>query len=97
MSTSSSTPPVAVKNHFSSSILLWMRTDQPRQKGMDHWKGPHSGIIAATPGLEEYRQLHLAEANPGRWPATTGSRRRFPPIGRSTGSRRSPSSRPSRP
>ena len=55
-----------------------MRTDQPRQKGMDHWKGPHSGIIAATPGLEEYRQLHLAEANPGLWPTTLGVETRIP-------------------
>ena len=39
---------------------------------MDHWKGPHSKIISATPGLEEYRQIHLAEDNPGLWPATSG-------------------------
>jgi len=70
MSTSSTNPEAVVKKHFTSSILLWMRTDQPRQKGMDHWKGPHSRIIAVSPGLEEYRQLHLAEANPGHWPAT---------------------------
>src|SRR5688572_29056846 len=57
---------------FASSILLWVRTDQPRQQGMDYWKGPHSGIISATPGFDEYRQIHLAEANPGRWPATAG-------------------------
>ena len=55
-----------------------MRTDQPRQNGMDHWKGPHSGIIAATPGLEEYRQLHLAEDNPGLWPTTLGVETRIP-------------------
>lgn len=61
-----------VKKHFSSSILLWVRSDQSRQAGMDYWKGPHSGIIAATPGMEEYRQIHLAEHNPGLWPATTG-------------------------
>jgi hypothetical protein len=67
-----------VRKHFSSSILLWMRTDQPRQRGMDHWKGPHSGIIAASPGLEEYRQLHLAEENPGLWPATDGVETRIP-------------------
>ncbi|GHJ96571.1 hypothetical protein SNE510_60900 [Streptomyces sp. NE5-10] len=60
------------KNHLTSSILLWVRADQPRQTGMDHWKGPHSGIISATPGLEECRQIHLAEHNPGRWPATDG-------------------------
>jgi hypothetical protein len=61
-----------MSKHLTSSILLWMRTDQPRQTGMDHWKGPHSGIISATPGLEEYRQIHLAETNPGLWPTTTG-------------------------
>src|SRR5690349_952282 len=60
------------KKPFVSSILLWMRTDQPRQQGMDHWKGPHSKIISATPGFEEYRQIHLAETNPGLWPATGG-------------------------
>jgi len=60
------------KKPFASSILLWVRTDQSRQTGMDYWKGPHSGIISATPGLEEYRQIHLAETNPGLWPATRG-------------------------
>ena len=60
------------KKSLASSILLWMRTDQPRQQGMDYWKGPHSKIISATPGFEEYRQLHLAETNPGLWPAIHG-------------------------
>ncbi|MFF0085304.1 hypothetical protein ACFYR1_37210 [Streptomyces canus] len=27
-------------------------------------------IISAAPGVEEYRRIHLAEHNPGRWPAT---------------------------
>lgn len=39
---------------------------------MDYWKGPHSKIISATPGVEEYRQIHLAENNPGLWPAIDG-------------------------
>ena len=60
------------KKPFASSILLWMRTDQPRQQGMDYWKGPHSKIISPTPGFDEYRQIHLAETNPGLWPATPG-------------------------
>jgi hypothetical protein len=72
MSTSPSPTRLDVTKHFTSSILLWMRADQPRQTGMDHWKGPHSGIISATPGLEEYRQIHLAADNPGRWPAIDG-------------------------
>lgn len=66
------TTPRNAKKPFASSILLWMRTDQPRQQGMDHWKGPHSKIISATPGFEEYRQIHLAETNPGLWPAISG-------------------------
>jgi hypothetical protein len=78
MSTSSSNPQVGVTKHFTSSILLWVRTDQPRQTGMDHWKGPHSGIISATPGLKEYRQIHLAEDNPGLWPATEGVETHIP-------------------
>jgi hypothetical protein len=57
---------------FASSILLWIRTDQPRQQGMDYWKCPHSKIISPTPGFDEYRQIHIAETNPGLWPATPG-------------------------
>lgn len=60
------------KKPFASSILLWMRTDKPRQTGMDYWRGAHSKIISPTPGFDEYRQIHLAEANPGLWPATPG-------------------------
>ena len=78
MSTSPAVAPLEVKKHLTSSILLWVRTDQPRQTGMDHWKGPHSGIISATPGLEEYRQIHLAEHNPGRWPAIEGVQTAIP-------------------
>ncbi len=70
---------LAASSHFSTSILLWMRTDRPRHAGMDHWKGPHSGIISATPGLQEYRQIHLAEDNPGRWPRADGIETEIPP------------------
>ena len=75
-----SAPDVTIpfEKHFSSSVLLWMRTDRPRQAGMNHWKGPHSGIIAASPGLTEYRQVHLAEDNPGRWPAVDGVETQIP-------------------
>jgi hypothetical protein len=72
------TRPIARKP-LASSILLWMRTDQPRQQGMDYWRGPHSKIISATPGLEEYRQIHLAENNPGLWPAISGIETIIPP------------------
>ncbi|SDD77395.1 strictosidine synthase [Glycomyces harbinensis] len=66
------TAPASVKKPFTSSILLWVRDDRPRQQGMDRWKGPHSKIISATPGLDEYRQIHLAEDNPGLWPEADG-------------------------
>jgi len=78
MSTSPRAAQPDVTKHLTSSILLWVRTDQPRQRGMDHWKGPHSGIISATPGLEEYRQIHLAEHNPGLWPTTGGVQTSIP-------------------
>jgi hypothetical protein len=58
---------VKSEKHLSSSILLWMRTDKPRQSGMDRWKGPHSQIISANKGLYEYRQIHFAENNTGLW------------------------------
>ena len=60
------------KKPLAGSILLWVRTDQRRQTGMDYWKGPHSKIISATAGFDEYRQIHLAETNPGLWPDTPG-------------------------
>lgn len=66
------TTPSPVKKPLVSSILLWMRTDVPRQQGMDYWRGPHSKIISATPGFEEYRQIHLAQNSPGLWPAVSG-------------------------
>jgi hypothetical protein len=78
VSTSPAAAHLGVTKHLTSSIPLWVRTDQPRQKSMDYWKGPHSGIISATPGLEEYRQIHLAEHNPGRWPATAGIQTSIP-------------------
>ena len=63
---------LSATRHITSSILLWMRGDLPGPSGMDDWQGPHSRNITASPGLEEYRQIHLAETNPGLWPATEG-------------------------
>lgn len=63
---------VKSEKHLSSSILLWMRTDKPRQAGMDRWKGPHAQIIAANKGLWEYRQIHFAENNTGLWQPING-------------------------
>ncbi|WP_304128132.1 hypothetical protein [Gemella sanguinis] len=54
---------------FSLSILLYMRNDKPRQESMNYWKGPHAKIIAASPQLLEYRQLHLSDISYGFWPA----------------------------
>ncbi len=63
---------VKSEKHLSSSILLWMRTDKPRQEGMDRWKGPHAKIISANKGLWEYRQIHFAENNTGLWQPING-------------------------
>lgn len=73
------TSPPKVQRNFSTSILLWVRNDQPRATGMAYWKGPHAKIIAASKGMKEYRQLHLAERNPGLWPATDGVETSIPP------------------
>ncbi|WP_341908389.1 hypothetical protein [Fluviicola taffensis] len=69
---------VKSEKHLSSSILLWMRTDKPRQEGMDRWKGPHAQIIAANKGLWEYRQLHFANTNTGLWPVINGVETNIP-------------------
>lgn len=66
------TTEVKSEKHLSSTILLWMRSDKPRQAGMDHWKGSHAQIIASNPGLYQYRQLHLAEKNTGLWQPING-------------------------
>jgi hypothetical protein len=66
------------KKPFASTILLWTRADKPRQQSLNYWKGPHSGIISASPGQDEYRQLHLAERSPGLWPATRGIETEIP-------------------
>lgn len=70
---------------FSVSILLWMREDKPRQEGMDYWSGPHSQIIASSPGLLEYRQQHLSETEHSFWPATNGLETQISPDRRVDG------------
>ncbi len=66
------------RKQFASSIPLWVRTDQPRETGMGYWKWPHSKIISATKGFQEYRQIHLADVNPGLWPPTRGVETEIP-------------------
>ena len=44
------------KNPFASSILQWMRTDQPL--GSEWTTGRAPLDISALPGFDEYRQLH---------------------------------------
>lgn len=78
MSKSLSKAQIKPRKLFASSILLWVRADQPRETGMGYWKGPHSKIISATKGFQEYRQIHLAAVNPGLWPATRGVETEIP-------------------
>ena len=78
MSKSLSKAQVKPRKQFASSILLWVRADQPREIGMDYWRRPHSKIISATKGFQEYRQIHLAAVNPGLWPTTRGVETEIP-------------------
>jgi len=73
-----STTPSYKKKAFASTILVWMLDGVERQTSLDRWKGPHSKIITASPGHEEYRQLHLAETSAGIWPATEGIETKIP-------------------
>ena len=69
-----------------------MRTDQPRQTGMDYWKGPHSKIISRDPGLGGVPPDPPGRGQPGAVAGhPTASRPTSPSIARSTASRRSPS------
>jgi hypothetical protein len=70
--------PSYTKKAFASTILLWMIDSVPRQQSMDRWKGPHSKIITASPGQDEYRQLRLADNSPGLWPVTAGIETKIP-------------------
>lgn len=63
---------VPVEKNLSSSVLLWMCADKPRQDSMQRWQGPHAQIIAANTDLKEYRQIHFAEHNTGLWQAIDG-------------------------
>lgn len=69
---------ISSEKHLSSSILLWMRTDQPRQDGMNRWKGPHAKIISANKGLWEYRQIHFEDKNQGLWQDISGVETQIP-------------------
>ena len=61
-----------LEKHFTSSVLLWVRNEQPRQTGMDYWKGPedrrhrgsHFPIRAfAAQGAQANRPGHKDEVN----------------------------------
>jgi hypothetical protein len=60
----SSTVPYT-KKPFASSILLWVRTDQPRQTGMDYWKGPPA--LANTGVMTELRSQVFMPWNEKLW------------------------------
>ncbi|MEU6587564.1 SMP-30/gluconolactonase/LRE family protein [Nocardia sp. NPDC046763] len=55
-----------------STVLLWMREDMPRETAMEYWRGPHSQLVARTPGFLEYRQHHFPPEPTGLWPVTPG-------------------------
>lgn len=69
---------VPFEKNLSSLVLLWMRTDKPRQDSMQRWQGPHSQIISANQDLKEYRQIHFTEHNTGLWQAVDGVETHIP-------------------
>ncbi len=56
----------------ASMTLLWMRDDLPREEALAYWRGPHSQLVARSPGFREYRQHHFAADSAGLWPAVDG-------------------------
>lgn len=44
-------------------VLLWLRSDLPRELCYDYWREPHGQLMARIPGFINYRQHHF-EDNP---------------------------------
>ncbi|MCD9153525.1 EthD domain-containing protein [Aeromicrobium duanguangcaii] len=74
-----STKPLAL------SLLLWVADGVRREQSMRRWKSTHADLTTATPGREEYRQLHVAQDSPGLWPAIPGVETQIPPDTRVDG------------
>lgn len=55
-----------------ATVLMWMREDLPRREALEYWRGPHSQLVARTPGILECRQHHFAADAAGLWPGTEG-------------------------
>jgi hypothetical protein len=52
--------------------LQWLRADLPREEARAYWRGPHARLVAAVPGLDEYRQHHFSPTDHGFWKAPPG-------------------------
>ncbi|SIS23465.1 SMP-30/gluconolactonase/LRE family protein [Williamsia sterculiae] len=59
-------------------VLVWVRSDRPRAASMEYWRGPHSQLVARTPGFREYRQHHFPAEATGLWPAVDGAETTIP-------------------
>lgn len=70
------TPQPRYSKEFSSAVLLWLRKDKSNAEGKAYWAGGHAQIIAASPGLKQYRQLHLSETEHSFWPGVSGLKTR---------------------
>ncbi|TDZ96397.1 SMP-30/gluconolactonase/LRE family protein [Mycobacteroides salmoniphilum] len=68
----------AAKRTTGVTVLLWMRTDKPREESMQYWRGPHSQLVARAPGFLEYRQHHFPAHPVGLWPAIAGVETEIP-------------------
>ena len=65
-------------SRFASSVFLWLRPDLSREEALAYWAGPHSQLVARTPGFLEYRQHHFTVDSPGVWPAVDGVESEIP-------------------
>lgn len=55
---------------MDSAVLLWYRSDLPREAARSYWRGGHAQIVARNPALSDYRQHHFAYDSNGLWPNT---------------------------
>lgn len=67
-----------VRRTSAVMVMLWMRSDLSREESMAYWRGPHSQLVARTPGFLEYRQHHFPAGAKGMWPAIDGVETEIP-------------------
>lgn len=65
-----STVPESAAYAMDSTVLLWYRSDLPREAARSYWSEGHAQIVARNPALSDYRQHHFTYDSNGLWPDT---------------------------